>query len=43
MTSDIGRPRIRITVDLRENEWLVGEYIRAKMEKILKELGVTKT
>jgi len=41
--SGLGLPLIRITCDLRENERRLSEWMEAKAEEILREMGATKT
>jgi gluconate 2-dehydrogenase alpha chain len=41
--SGVGLPVLRITYDLRENEHRLGDWMEAKSEEILREMGATKT
>jgi gluconate 2-dehydrogenase alpha chain len=41
--SGIGLPVLRLTYDLRENENRLAEWMEAKSEEILREMGATKT
>ncbi|HEX8231347.1 MAG TPA: GMC family oxidoreductase [Chloroflexia bacterium] len=41
--SGLGLPLIRITYDLQENEQRVSEYMEARAEEILREMGATRT
>jgi gluconate 2-dehydrogenase alpha chain len=41
--SGVGLPVLRITYDLRENEHRLGDWMEAKSEEILQEMGATKT
>jgi gluconate 2-dehydrogenase alpha chain len=41
--SGLGLPVVRITYDLQENEHRMSEFMEAKAEEILREMGATKT